>query len=203
MLSLFYLALVFLVGDSVCRRSISFVSTQHRIAAGFLSGLLLSSWFTYLAALLFYRTGQPLIWANLTYAIAAVLCIVLLRRRDKSGEPGDGLLHRLWERTLSAANFRKEKVSPTRSAPPIFDAARRPVGDGNWDLVVLAICVIFGCWLIFATLSTDGDNILFAVKAWSDFGANLSLSQSMAVGHNFPTEHPFFPGDVASLDFAE
>ena len=77
----------------------------------------------------------------------------------------------------------------------------RPAGNGKWDWLCLGICFIFGCWLIFATLGFHDGNFLFGFKSWSDFGANLSLSQSFSVGHNFPTEHPFFAGETVRYHF--
>ena len=77
----------------------------------------------------------------------------------------------------------------------------RPIGDGKWDWLCLGICFIFGCWLIFATLSFQDGNFQFGFKSWSDYGANLSLSQSFVLGHNFPTEHPFYAGEMARYHF--
>ncbi len=77
----------------------------------------------------------------------------------------------------------------------------RPIGNGKWDWIFLGILFIFGCWLIFATLSYHDGNFQFGFKSWSDFGANLSLSQSFSIGNNFPTEHPFFPGEIARYHF--
>lgn len=77
----------------------------------------------------------------------------------------------------------------------------RPVGEGKWDWLFLGILFIFGCWLVFATLSYQNGNFQFGYKSWSDFGANLSLSQSLVLGHNFPVEHPFFPGEIARYHF--
>ena len=75
---------------SICRRFFSFVSIQHRLAAGFLSGLLIGTCFTYLAALVFSRTSQPLIWADLVFLAAALGSIVWLRKGPLNEEPGDG-----------------------------------------------------------------------------------------------------------------
>src|SRR5258706_471752 len=46
MLAVIYLIIVFVLCDSICRRFFSFVSTPHRLAAAFLSGVLISSWLT-------------------------------------------------------------------------------------------------------------------------------------------------------------
>ena len=49
MLALIYLALAIYIGDFLCRRFYRFVSIGHRSAAAVITGLLISSWFTYLA----------------------------------------------------------------------------------------------------------------------------------------------------------
>lgn len=49
MLALIYFVLAACVGDFLCRRFYQFESFAHRCAAAILVGLLVSSWFTYLA----------------------------------------------------------------------------------------------------------------------------------------------------------
>ncbi|MDQ3179172.1 MAG: hypothetical protein M3Q33_01495 [Acidobacteriota bacterium] len=91
---------------------------------------------------------------------------------------------------------------PRRPSSSYLDSVNlRPVGDGKWDWLFLGILFIFACWLIFATLSYQDGNFQFGFKSWSDFGANLSLAQSLLVGHNFPTEHPFFAGEIIRYHF--
>ncbi len=78
MLALIYLSLSLLLGDLICRRFYTFVSLPHRIAAAFLSGLLISTWATYLGAFLFTKSSQPLLWGNLLFfavAVSAILCL--------------------------------------------------------------------------------------------------------------------------------
>ena len=77
----------------------------------------------------------------------------------------------------------------------------RPVGSTRCDWLCIGAYSIFACWLMFATLSFREGNFQIAFKGWSDFGANLSLAQSFALGHNFPTEHPFFPGEIIRYHF--
>lgn len=77
----------------------------------------------------------------------------------------------------------------------------RPPGNDKWDWLCLGLCFIFGCWLMWATLSFPNGDFQFGFKSWSDFGANLSVSQSLLLGHNFPSEHPFFPGETLRYHF--
>src|SRR6266436_7684937 len=72
MLALIYFALAVCVGDFLCRRFYQFESAVHRCAAAILVGLLVSSWFTYLAGLAFSWASRPLVWANLLFFVAAI-----------------------------------------------------------------------------------------------------------------------------------
>src|SRR5262245_44632021 len=72
MTALIYLILAACVGDFFCRRFYQFESVAHRCAAAILAGLLISSWFTYLAGLAFFWTSRPMVWANLLFFVAAI-----------------------------------------------------------------------------------------------------------------------------------
>jgi hypothetical protein len=54
---------------------------------------------------------------------------------------------------------------------------------------------------MFATLNYRDGKVLIGFKGWTDFGANVSLLQSFVLGHNFPTQHPFFPGEPIRYHF--
>jgi len=82
MLALIYLALAISLGDSLCRRFYRFVSVPHRWAAATLVGVSLSAWFTYLAGLAFYRTTEPLLWADILFFVAAAVAIFWLSRKS-------------------------------------------------------------------------------------------------------------------------
>ena len=91
---------------------------------------------------------------------------------------------------------------PRRPLADSFNSyIERPSGSENLDWLCLGICLLFGWWLMITTLSYQDGSFQFALKSWSDFGANLSLAQSFALGNNFPSEHPFFPR-TASIPFS-
>jgi DNA-binding beta-propeller fold protein YncE len=81
MLALIYLALAIYLGDLLCRRFYWFVSIPHRWAAAILVGILLSTWFTYLAGLSFAHTAEPLLWADLLFFVVAPGAIFSLSRK--------------------------------------------------------------------------------------------------------------------------
>ena len=168
MLAIIYLATATYFGDCICRRFFRFISLQHRIATSFLVGLLLSTWITFLAAIAFHKTSQPLIAANLLFLLLFVVLVLLTRR---------------WP-----AKVANERLT-------------RPKGTMTWDLVWLGSFMVFATWLMFATLSFKNGQFQIAFKAWTDFGANVSLTQSFALGQNFPPEHPFFPGELIRYHF--
>jgi hypothetical protein len=92
----------------------------------------------------------------------------------------------------------------TRRYPPktLEDhSISRPPGAVRWDLLWLGAFLVFASWLMFATLSFKDGQFQIAFKAWTDFGANISLTQSFALGRNFPPEHPFFPGEFIRYHF--
>jgi len=165
MFALIYLALATYLGDLLCRRFYRFVSTSHRCAAAVLVGLLVSSWFTYLAALAFAHTAKPLLWADLSFFAAAVGVIFLLIRRSR----------RRVERR------------------PVFIEPRAP-GSETWDWLMLAMYFALACWLMFTTFGYKDGKLLISDLVWTDFGPHTALIRSFSVGHNFPTEYPFFSG---------
>src|ERR1700692_822626 len=93
MLALIYFGLAICVGDFLCRRFYQFASVAHRCAAAILSGLLISTWFTYLAGLLFTRARQPLLWANLLFGIVAIAVLWWNRRKHKVIKHAQGESH--------------------------------------------------------------------------------------------------------------
>lgn len=169
MLAILYIAAMVYFGDCLSRRFYRLVSIQHRVATAFLVGLLLSSCISYLGALVFAWTTQPLAAGNLIFLGLCVLTAARMPRR------------------LSSSYLDSE--------------AARPPGNEKWDWLCLGICLLFGCWLIFSTLGYHDGSFHFGIKSWSDFGANLSLAQSFALGDNFPSQHPFFSGEPLRYHF--
>ena len=180
MLALVYFGLAACVGDFFCRRFYRFASVAHRCAAAILSGLLISSWFTYLTGLLFTRARQPLLWGNLLFAIAAMATLswnrwkhtVIKRAQDES------------HNTLVASTY-----------------LPRPNGSSVADWLLIAGYVVLVSWMMFASFNSSDGNLRISNAEYSDFGPNTAIMQSFAVGHNFPTEYPHFSGDRIRYHF--
>jgi sugar lactone lactonase YvrE len=179
MLALIYFALAVCVGDFLCRRFYQFESVAHRCAAAILVGVLVSSWFTYLAGLAFFWTSRPLVWANLLFFVAAVALL----------------------------SWPKWKGRILKSAPEEAYLKRsnlflpRPQGSSVADWLLIAGYVVLVSWMMFASFNTKAGKLQIANPEYSDFGPNTALMQSFAVGHNFPTEYPHFSGDRIRYHF--
>src|SRR5438876_4542430 len=180
MLALIYLGLAFAVGDFLCRRFYRFASVAHRCAAAILSGLLISSWFTYLAGLLFTRARQPLLWGNLLFGIAAIAVLS-------------------WNRWKHKAIKRAQDDSPNTFVPGRY--LPRPTGSSKADWLLIAGFVVLVSWMMFASFNSSDGNLRISNAEYSDFGPNTAIIQSFAVGHNFPTEYPHFSGDRIRYHF--
>src|SRR5881392_1423155 len=180
MLALIYLALAIYLGDFLCRRFYRFISVAHRLAAAVLVGLLVSSWFTYLAGLLFTRAPQPLLWGNLLFFLAtiAVLC------------------RSVWNHKLARRVQTKTDVG---FSPDLY--LRRSKGSSIADWALIAGYVVLVSWMMFASFSSTAGKLHISNPEYSDFGPNTAIMQSFAVGHNFPTEYPHFSGDRIRYHF--
>ena len=179
MLALIYFALAVCVGDFLCRRFYQFESAAHRCAAAILVGLVVSSWFTYLAGLAFFWTPQPLVWANLLFFAGAVALLSWPK----------------WKRRILKST--SVEAYPNRSNLYLT----RPEGSSIADWLLIAGYVVLVSWMMFASFNSKAGKLLIANPEYSDFGPNTALIQSFAVGHNFPTEYPHFSGDRIRYHF--
>jgi len=179
MLALIYFALVTCVGDFLCRRFYQFESVAHRCAAAILIGLLVSSWFTYLAGLAFFWTSRPLLFANLLFSVAAVALLSWPKWKGRIVKSTSG------------------ETYPKRSNLYL----PRPRGSSIADWLLIAGYVVLVSWMMFASFNSKAGKLQIANPEYSDFGPNTALIQSFAVGHNFPTEYPHFSGDRIRYHF--
>src|SRR5436190_8529868 len=179
MTALIYLILAACVGDFFCRRFYQFESVAHRCAAAILAGLLISSWFTYLTALAFFWKSRPMVWANLLFFTAAIAVLSWPR----------------WKRRIVKARSAIVQESQADLYLP------RPKGSSIADWLLITAYVLRVTWMMFASFTSKGSKLQIANPEYSDFGPNTALIQSIAVGHNFPTEYPHFSGDRIRYHF--
>src|SRR5438094_1536501 len=180
MLALIYLELSIWVGDFFFRRFYRLLSVAHRCAAALLVGLLISTWFTYLAGLAFAWTARPLLWANLLFFLAVLALLSWPKWK-----------HRIVKTAPDAAH----------SSETAETYVPRPNGSGIADWLLIIGYVVLVSWMMFASFSSSDGNLRIANAQYSDFGPNTAIMQSFAVGHNFPTEYPHFSGDRIRYHF--
>ncbi|MFZ0918082.1 MAG: 6-bladed beta-propeller, partial [Candidatus Udaeobacter sp.] len=180
MLALIYVAFAIALGDRFCRRFYRFASVLHRYAAAVLVGLLVSSWFTYLASLIFTHWQRPLLGGD---ALSFVTAIAVLSWPK-------------WKRKIVKA---EQRETNRRAAADLY--LSRPKGS-NWaDWALFTGYVVLVSWMMFASFNTTGSKLQIATPEYSDFGPNTAIIQSFAVGNNFPTEYPHFSGDRIRYHF--
>jgi hypothetical protein len=167
MIGLVYLAILVVFGDALARRWHRFVSLPHRIATGFLVGLLTGTWITYLTASLAGGSFDPMAVGGLVSSVGMVIATIWL-----------------WKRPPRAP------VAP----------ARRLHGDRIDWILVLLVTLAVGVMMIW-TYHYDQGTLWIAGDLWSDFGPTSAISQSFAVGQNFPTEYPHFAGEPIRYHF--
>jgi hypothetical protein len=180
MLALIYFWCAVSVGDFFCRHFYRFVSVTHRCAAAVLVGLLISTWFTYLAGLAFAWTSRPLLWANLLFFLAVLALLTWPK----------------WKHGIVKAAPDAAHCSQTAET-----YVARPNGSGIADWLLIAGYVILVSWMMFASFNISGSRLRISNPEYSDFGPNTAIMQSFAVGHNFPTEYPHFSGDRIRYHF--
>lgn len=92
------------------------------------------------------------------------------------------------------------KLRPQSALNPKF-LPSRPTGSALGDALCIAAFFLVSCYLTFGTLWLRDGHAQMAFVVWNDFGPNLSLMQSFAMGHNFPTEYPHFIGEPIRYHF--
>ncbi len=107
----------------------------------------------------------------------------------------------VWGNIIFAVAVGLAALKTLRRSPLNDDYNSRPAGNDKWDWLCLFSCFVFSSWLMWVTLDFPNGDFQFGFKSWSDFGANLSVSQSFVLGHNFPSTHPFFPGEQLRYHF--
>src|SRR5437899_3319812 len=180
MLALIYFGLAVCLGDFLCRRFYRFVSVAHRCAAAILVGLVVSSWFTYLAGLAFLRASRPLLWGNLLFFATAAAVMGWAR----------------WKRGIFRGALGSGRRYPTTDL-----SLPRAEGSTIADWLLIAGYVALVSWMMFASFNSKGTKLQISNPQYSDFGPNTAIMQSFAVGHNFPTEYPHFSGDRIRYHF--
>ncbi len=71
----------------------------------------------------------------------------------------------------------------------------------KWDWVIAGVFLLFVTWMMFKTFTFSDGTLLIGHHQNADFGSTLSIMQSFALGHNFPTEYTHFTGERIRYHF--
>ena len=167
MIAVAYLAALVLFGDALARRWFTFVSLPHRVATGFLVGLLTGTWISYMASLVAGSSSDPMAVGGSASIIGMGLATLWLQRNP-----------------------------PRHPVMPL----RRLRFEPRELALVLVIVAAVGAMMIW-TYHYDQGTLWIAGDLWSDFGPTSAISQSFALGQNFPTEYPHFAGEPIRYHF--
>lgn len=170
MIAIIYLAVVFIFGDLIVRRFFHVVSLPHRVASAFIVGIVFSTWTTYLSALMFTQTSNPMLWGNLLFFALAIGSLIY------------------WKNWLPKAD-------------DLRGTFRGLGNEDKWDFAVIAVFALVATWMMFATFNMSDGSVQIANHQWSDFGSTVSIMQTFAEGHNFPTTYPHFSGERIRYHF--
>ncbi len=78
------------------------------------------------------------------------------------------------------------------------------LGDAQfqrWDWIIAGVFLLFVTWMMFKTFTFSDGTLLVGHHQNADFGSTLSIMQSFALGHNFPTEYTHFTGERIRYHF--
>lgn len=167
---------------SLMGKPIKLDSWMVTLPGGFLVGILLMTWLTYIAtwsvAHFFPELDKPLILGNMIAFAVFTLISVRITVRN-----------------------RNDYVKFFKSAGNL-DPSKFKIFINNHLLELIYIFAIFIVWSIFMFRSfyvKDGE-MHIGISVFSDFGATLSLLRSFSLGSNFPTEYTHFAGGNGGMN---
>ncbi|HXY60755.1 MAG TPA: hypothetical protein VEH26_04020, partial [Chthoniobacterales bacterium] len=139
---------------------------------------------------IFYRWAAAFLIGTLVSAWATYLAALTFRSAAQPLVWGN-LIYFLAAGFAYVVLARRDRTLATSKMPNLT----RP------EIVFLLAFVPIAGWLMFGTLAMHGGDVRLSSAVWNDFGPNLALMQSFAVGHNFPTEYPYFIGEPIRYHF--
>jgi DNA-binding beta-propeller fold protein YncE len=173
MLAIGYLVLLLVVGDTLAAILGVHASRPRRLATALLTGLLATTWLTYLAAVVFASQANALELADLlTFGVVVAVAGIRLAWLRRRGE-------------LRLASW----------------LVARPDRSELHDWLVIGGIVVFSGWMVFSTYGFQAGELQIGTLVWSDFGPTTAIAQSFALGHNLPTEYPHFAGPAILYHF--
>jgi hypothetical protein len=176
MAALLYLLAIFVVGDTLVRPILGAGRPRlpapdraRHLASAFLAGFLALTWFTYVVAYLLREREDAMDLAGMASLGAAGLWLIA-RLAWTAGRGG-------WRGVRDPGGW-----------------LARPDPSELRDWVVILAAAVFAGWMMSRAYYLAGGTLFIGSMVWSDFGPTSAIAQSFALGHNFPTEYPHFPG---------
>lgn len=139
--------------------------------SSFLTGTLIVTWLTYLAAYMARDTGNPMFYGTLTILLllTAVVAAFIFSETVKKRWSGLG-------NTLFADSSWTEAI-------------------------LVLILFVVAAFLMFYTFFISKGTIFIGLSVFGDFGPHMAMIRSFSHGANFPTEYPFFPDGTIRYHF--
>lgn len=192
MAAVLYMILAWYAGLSVVKRMMPYISkiNQVRCLTGrqvnldkwivnlpgsFLTGTLIMTWVTYLAAYIFKNTEDPLFFGN----IVSIILFLLFALRKTYGS-----------KHVLSDMYIKIKTD-------FYSFIKHNCTELIFIIVVTALWTVF----MFRSFSISGNTMYVGYSVFSDFGPHLSVIRSFSLGSNFPSEYPHFAGSGMRYHF--
>jgi hypothetical protein len=151
----------------------------------YITGTLLLTWSTYIAAMLFAKTNTPLLAANCIVMPAAfvfsVVIFLIKFMKLKQQSQGQALLSVIRQRAgvllCSERRTRRQEVR-----------------------LLLAIATLASV-LMWVTFFVKDNQLYVGVSVFSDFSPHIGMIRSFSYGNNFPTSYSHFAGEDIKYHF--
>ncbi len=180
--AIFFLAVATYAGRRLCQLLVPYLDGESGEAhvqavgswviswpAAFLSGTLLMTWATYLAASMMRNTQSPMGAANIV--VLSVTSIILTS-----------------DFFLRSRQPRKE----VQSVKAVTDSKRHP--HPLVDVAIGVTGIVLGAIIMFHTCRIEGDSLILGRTAFGDLNIHLGMARSFSSGENFPTGYMAYAG---------
>ena len=212
MLSALYLAAAFLAGLTLVHRFLPGFPTLVRLAGGFVVGIAVVAWVTYLVAWALSGVSEDSVIFGIFASLILCAAIIGLWARDLAPKanwlPGQERL-----RVGVLLLFVAATIGLGLLFGPYGVVGALVVGfivAGRWfglqqlrltrfEMAVAVLSLLFSFWLMDQRMS--GDPLTVSANTWGDTALHTALARSFSWGSNFSTEYPFFGGEPIRYHF--
>lgn len=194
--ALLYLVICFFTGYVFCSFAFPQLKTIHlttfrgtyiglnekfvTLPVMFILGTILVTWTTYILAIVFQDSREPLIYAN---AIARMIFLIFSifgswKLYQKSNQT----------KTLELGENRKDNLT-LKAKVNVKDA------------IFLGVVTLLSCQLMWRTFFVEHNQLYVGLSVFSDFSPHIGMIRSFSKGNNFPTMYSHFTGEGIRYHF--